>query len=207
MDGTTVQKGGLNEYADAMAQPLHDHPDLTAAEFEIAARTGVYGSARLELRDGEIVEVSPQHFRHGWTKTVLAEALRAAAEERPTGLMVMQEVSLGLGEYFQPLPDIVLWDPTALSDQPIGPLPGHAVRLVIEVSDSTLADDLGAKLKSYAAAGVTEYWVADMTGRWLLLHSDPTQEGYTNRVPVAFGNPAVALTLPLTLDTSRLKQA
>ena len=38
---------------------------------------------------------------------------------------------------------------------------------MIEVADSSLADDLGAKLEQYARAGIPRYWVVDVVGRTL----------------------------------------
>ena len=53
------------------------------------------------------------------------------------------------------------------------------IRLLIEVSDATLARDLTIKAALYARAGVPEYWVIDVTGRRLLIHGTPGTDGYT----------------------------
>jgi len=47
------------------------------------------------------------------------------------------------------------------------------VALLVEVADSSLAKDLDAKLKLYAAAGIQEYWVVDVRGRTLTIHREP----------------------------------
>ena len=40
-------------------------------------------------------------------------------------------------------------------------VPGELLKLVVEVSVTTQARDLGPKLRAYAAAGVPQYWVVD----------------------------------------------
>src|SRR5690606_36340499 len=44
--------------------------------------------------------------------------------------------------------------------------------LVVEVSDTTLEEDTHAKASLYAAGGVADYWVIDVTGR-VLVFRDP----------------------------------
>ena len=45
--------------------------------------------------------------------------------------------------------------------------------LVVEVWDSTLAIDLGSKAELYAAAGISDYWVLDMSNHLAIIHRDP----------------------------------
>ena len=61
--------------------------------------------------------------------------------------------------------------------------------LVVEVSDTTLALDLAEKAELYATAGVSDYWVLDLTGRRLLVFRDPA--------PVAAGGAAYRTHLTL----------
>lgn len=207
MDGGAVQIGEQTAYPKAMsARATHDLR-FTAAEFERIALAGGFSNVRLELRDGEIVKMSPTYVPHADVHGELYFALKTATAQSDSGLQVMLEVSVSLGDYFQPLPDIVVWDPSVLDKRPTGPMPATAVRIVIEVSDSTLADDLGAKLADYAMAGVPEYWVADIGRARLLLHAQPNGDTYERRETYPFGGAVTALTLPLTLDTSSLIEA
>ena len=57
--------------------------------------------------------------------------------------------------------------------------PGPAdVLLLIEVADMTLDLDLGQKLSVYAQAGISEYWVFDLTRKVLIVHRHPTGDKY-----------------------------
>ncbi len=57
------------------------------------------------------------------------------------------------------------------------PVPGAILdelpRLVIEISDTTLARDLGEKRLAYARCGVPEYWVGDLHRRRILTFRGP----------------------------------
>ena len=52
------------------------------------------------------------------------------------------------------------------------------VRLLIEVSDSTLRMDRGKKANVYARAGIADYWIVDLNHRCVIVHRQPTGEGY-----------------------------
>ena len=97
---------------------------------------------------------------------------------------------------FQPVADIVIWDPTLAPADLTGPIPGDAVKLVIEVADASLADDLGEKLEDYASAGVAEYWVADVQARQVLRHDGPGDGRFARRAPAPLDAAIDALTIP-----------
>lgn len=152
---------------------------FTRAEFDRIARTGGFGRLRVELRRGRIVEMSPQHNPHARLKMKLQRALDMAIAAAGLRLETVTEVSVGFGDGFEPMPDIVVIDPTLAPEALEGPLPAAAVKLVIEVASSSLADDLGAKASEYAEAGLAEYWVADVTARTLHRHGAPVDGVYT----------------------------
>jgi len=52
------------------------------------------------------------------------------------------------------------------------------ILLVIEVAGSSLDQDLGEKSALYAAAGIRDYWVVDLVDRRIVVHRDPSPEGY-----------------------------
>jgi len=58
--------------------------------------------------------------------------------------------------------------------------PGPAeIGLVIEVSDTSLARDRGIKLRSYARASISPYWIVDLIGRTVEVYTDPDAEAST----------------------------
>ena len=54
----------------------------------------------------------------------------------------------------------------------------HDALLVVEVADSSLRLDLTLKSVLYAAAGVPEYWVADVERQLLNVLTHPSPHGY-----------------------------
>lgn len=57
--------------------------------------------------------------------------------------------------------------------------PGSSdVCLLVEISDTTLAFDLGIKARLYARAGIAEYWVVDVAGQRIIVDRDPRDGVY-----------------------------
>ena len=188
-----------------MNAPVRTPLILTDAQFEDMTRRGAFTKVgRVELRGGVITPMSPVHLSHSNIQLALIFAVQAAIAASGLKLRMNQEISIAFGAGFQPTADIVVWDPALAPADLDGPIPGVAVRLVVEVADASLGDDMGQKLADYADAGLAEYWVADVRGRVLFRHEQPVTGGYKVRSPVLFGQPAPALTLSLTVDTAAL---
>ncbi len=122
---------------------------------------------RLELIDGEVLEVIAKGTRHTAVVHRLARALTPLLEshqdgERPlSGHELRIEAPLDLGEHQEPEPDLAVV--TARSDAWLEAHPTAAdTLLVIEVADASLAYDLDTKLRLYQQAGIANYWVVDV---------------------------------------------
>ena len=188
-----------------MNAPHKAPSQFTSREFTRLVRAGGFGDVRVELRRGMIVKMNPQYRPHAKVKRLLAKAIEQGLTETSINWIVDQEVSVDLDENFQPLPDIAVWDPAGGHDDADGPIPKGAIRLIVEVCDSSLADDLGDKLKEYADAGIAEYWVADVKGKIILRHYGPGADGYAQRITSRFGEAFNSLTFPtLKFDTKSL---
>jgi len=87
-----------------------------------------------------------------------------------------------------------------------GAVPVEQVRLAVEVSDTTLADDLGRKRALYALGGIPEYWVVDLSARVVLQHWSPVGDAYARAAVVPFGGELASATLPgLVIPTAGLR--
>jgi Uma2 family endonuclease len=49
---------------------------------------------------------------------------------------------------------------------------------LIEAADSSLRFDRQIKMPVYGAAGIPEYWIADVERELLIVHRDPQADGY-----------------------------
>jgi Uma2 family endonuclease len=52
------------------------------------------------------------------------------------------------------------------------------VLLLIEVADTSISYDRGAKLPLYARAGIPEVWIVDLAGEVIERHTDPSEGRY-----------------------------
>ena len=138
--------------------------------------TGILGPEdRVELLEGEIVEMSPEKSRHATAVDLALECLRKAFGP---GYTIRVQHPLSLGDRSEPEPDlaVVKGTPRDYADRH----PSEA-SLVVEVADTSLEHDRGRKARVYAQAGVTEYWIVNLVEQRLEVHRDPGAEGYRSR--------------------------
>ena len=164
---------------------------FSASDFELLHEAGALDAVRkAELIDGDIYGMSPQLARHSRAKTQLALAIGAGLAAIGSSLDVMIEVSVVIANDSVPEPDIVV--SSYAGDRYV---PAATVSLIVEVSDSTLDRDLGRKLELYARAGIPEYWVVDLNGGRVLMHSLPDAGDYLERIEVPPGEALVSATI------------
>lgn len=182
-------------WAEGAPAPLR----LSDAEFDALVDAGMTAQlGRVELRGGELWRMNPVDLPHARMRRALARQLETAAAN--VGLDVVDEV----GVYFQgyvPVPDIVIF----AQSRPARKLAGADVRLIVEVSDTTLDDDLGDKRARYAAARLGEYWVVDMKARRILRFHAPAGDAFTEAPAVAAGARCESVTLAgVAIETAGL---
>ena len=141
----------------------------TKSEFYRMADLGWFTGQRAELVDGEIVVLSPRKFLHASTTDRVAEQLKNLLG---FGYWVRTQLPLDTGEASLPEPDIsvVRGRREDYSDHP------NQAALVVEVSDTTLGFDRGAKANDYAAAGVPEYWIVNLVDNRLEVFRKPVAD-------------------------------
>ena len=164
---------------------------VTVAEFELMIQAGVFApDARLELLNGEIIEMSPIGVPHAKCVRRLSKRLDRKFGDR---VEVDTQNPIELPSDGRPQPDIVLYD-LELDDTEL-PLPEN-IYLVIEVSDSTLKDDRTTKLINYAREGIKEYWIVNLIHNQLEVYRDPEGERYATTFTVKPGALQACLAFP-----------
>ncbi len=173
---------------------------FTVDEYERLAEIGVPAHCdRVELLDGEIVEMSPIGTLHasvvGRLTSVLSRRLGDRAivwVQNPIQLRAVRSV---------PQPDLVLLRPQADFYAAMRPGPGD-VLLLMEVMDTSAETDRRVKLPLYARAGITETWLVDVNTAELHAFRAPAETGYTHTrvlgraevvTPAAFPNVTLAV--------------
>ncbi len=148
---------------------------VTADEFHHLWDSGFFkGLRRVILVDGEMIEMPMPDPPHDIGVSATDEFLRAAF---PTGHYVRNQQGFNAGLDTDPGPDLAV---VRGSFRDYTRHPATAV-LVVEVANSSLAYDRRQKTHIYAAAGVPEYWVLDVTGRQLLVFRDPVADPAAER--------------------------
>ena len=123
------------------------------------ADAGIFGEDdRVELLDGEIVEMAPVGSRHAACVNKLTQLFVERSEGRA---LLAPRNPITLGERSEPQPDLALLRPRADYYASGHPTPDE-VLLVVEVGDTTAEWDRRHKLPLYAAAGVAEVWLVDL---------------------------------------------
>jgi hypothetical protein len=141
-------------------------------EYERIVAAGILGPAdRVELIEGEIVEMAAIGSRHAACVRELQALLMGA-----DALLSVQQ-PIRLDDLSEPEPDLALVRPRDDVYASAHPRPDD-VLLLVEVSDTAFPADLGAKLPLYAAAGIAETWGVDLRGGRVLVHRQPSADGY-----------------------------
>ena len=145
--------------------------DWTVDSFYRAIEAGMFECPqRLELIQGEVIEkLSPQQPPHA------SSILRAAREtQRAFGDHghVRTQMPLDISKPTEPEPDVAVVR-GQLEDFDEHQPTASDVLLIIEVSDTTLGYDRNCKAAVYAEAGIGDYWVLALNGRWMEVRRDP----------------------------------
>lgn len=148
---------------------------FTVEDYHKMAEAGILTEDdRVELIEGEIVEMAPIGRRHMASvdrfTLLLVRALSPKAIVRVGG-------AVRLSGFTEPQPDLILLRPQA-DFYPTADAAPSDVLLVVEVADSSLAYDRRVKAPLYVRLGVPEYWIADLNGTGIIVHREPGPDGY-----------------------------
>jgi Uma2 family endonuclease len=170
----------LTEFPVTPPPPEPPRKRWTRSECIALEASGLWEQQKLELVQGELISKMGKNRPHvntltmlqGWLIQVFGltfvnpEApIDVAPEDNPTN---------------EPEPDVIVLR-KELSNFRSNPRP-EDVLLVVEVADSSLSFDLSVKARLYARAGIAEYWVADVAGRRIYVHRNPSGGQYASVV-------------------------
>jgi Uma2 family endonuclease len=148
---------------------------FTVGEYERMGETGVFSpDARVELIEGEIIEMSPIGSRHAACVEPTAELIRESLERR---FQVRSQNPIVLNDFSEPQPDIVVLRSRLDFYRSAHPVP-EDVLLVIEVADTTVQYDRYTKMPLYARAGIPEVLLFNLPDDQLEYFSQPAMGTY-----------------------------
>jgi Uma2 family endonuclease len=166
---------------------------FSVMEYYRMAETGVLRpDARVELLNGEIIDMSPIGPFHGSVTAYLTEFFAAASKGR---WQTRVQNPVRLDEHSEPQPDLVLAKPSPDFYRKRHPQPDDLF-LLIEVSDSTLAADQAEKLPAYGRAGVAEVWIVNLNETTIEVYREPHFTGYGSKTILRAGDTIAPLAFP-----------
>lgn len=147
----------------------------TLDEYHRMIEVGLLDDRQVELLNGEIVEMSPEGEPHAYYSTEADNYLRKVLGDRVT-IRQGKPITI-LSSNSEPEPDLAIVQPLGREYLQHHPYPENIFWL-IEFSNTSLSKDIDIKRKTYAAAGICEYWVMDLKYHQLRVFRDPANGDY-----------------------------
>jgi Uma2 family endonuclease len=145
----------------------------TRDEYDKMIAAGLFAPGeRVELIDGEILQMTPQGSAHFTAISLAEEALRKAFG---AGFQVRSQAPLSLPGDSEPEPALAVVAGTPRDYR--NAHPGTAL-IVMEVADNTLQHDRRRKGSLYARAGIRDFWIINLIDRCIEVYRDPGLGSY-----------------------------
>ena len=166
---------------------------FTANEYQRMGQVGILGEDdRLELLEGEIVEMAPIGSRH---QAAVDRLTRLFSNRVADEAMVRVQGPVRLGEDSEPQPDLILLRrrPDFYASAHPGP---EDVLLLVEMSDTSPEYDREVKVPLYARHGIVEVWLVGLEAGIVDVYRGPTTQGYQEVSQLQQGQRLSLETLP-----------
>ena len=183
-------------------------PNVTIAKWTLEQYhqmidAGILDDQKVELLNGEIIEMSPEGEPHAYYASTVGDYLRNLLGDRAK-IREHHPITIPATQS-EPEPDIAVVQPLGREYLQHHPYPENIFWL-IEFSNTSLKKDLDPKAKAYAVAGIPEYWVINLQTMELIVMRDPVNGAYRSQVTLNNGTinllafPAVAISVRQLLD-------
>jgi Uma2 family endonuclease len=146
-------------------------------EWHDLVNSGVLAGKRVELLEGEIIEMSPEGVPHSYTHQSVSDYLRELFQ----GKAYVRDAHPITLDNSEPEPDIAIVRLPHTIYAQHHPYP-EDIYWLIEVFNETLTKDLEQKTITYARNGIPEYWVIDLKNNQLIVHTQPQDNSYAQIV-------------------------
>ncbi|HTF37048.1 MAG TPA: Uma2 family endonuclease, partial [Blastocatellia bacterium] len=144
-------------------------------EYHRMAEVGLLSEdSRVELIEGEIIEMSPIGSTHGGTVNRSSTFLNRTLGDT---VIVGVQNPVRINDFSEPQPDLALLKPRKDFYSNSHPTP-EDVLVVIEVADTSVNYDRNVKLPLYARAGIPEAWLMVLLKEVIEIHSQPKNGKY-----------------------------
>lgn len=156
---------------------VYERHRITLDEYHRMAKAGVFDAqARIELIDGELIEMAPIDPPHASTVDRILNQFAAHLAGRA---WIRCQNPMTLRPASEPQPDLILarCGESGYSDHhPYA----QDVLLAVEVSVSSLRFDRKIKVPLYARSGIRELWLVNLVENELVAYREPTDAWYAS---------------------------
>jgi len=175
---------------------------ISVEEYYHMAETGVLRpDARVELLDGEILEMSPIRPFHGGVTKFLIQFFSSSSKGK---WITAAQNPAHLDDHSEPQPDLMLLKPSSNFYRKRHPRP-EDIFLLVEISDTSLEKDQEKKLPAYARAGIAEVWIVNLNELTIKVYRQPHFAGYRSKAILQAGDQASPQLFPdVMLDVAEL---
>lgn len=166
---------------------------ITVDEYYKMAEVGILKpDERVELINGEIIQMSPIGIRHRNCVNNFTKILNRLV---PDKFIVSPQNPVRIDADDEPVPDIAVVKANAINKD----FSPEDVVLLIEVADTTYSYDRTVKIKKYATAGVPEVWLANLSKNTMETFNNPVGETYTEIREFNVGDRVQSQQLPMII--------
>lgn len=154
--------------------PYRRHP-ITVKAYQHMGAVDIFApDERMELIEGEIIDMAPIGSLHASIVTKLIDILTGKFRGRA---IIAAQNPIALGDYSAPQPDLAVLYPSDDYYAEAHPGPQN-IFLLIEVADTTATYDREVKIPLYARFGIQEIWLLDLQQKRLEVYHGPEESGY-----------------------------
>lgn len=172
---------------------LEDYHQMIAA--------GILDDRRVELLNGEIIEMAPEGEPHAYYASTVAHYLRGLLSDRAQ-ISEGHPITIPATQS-EPEPDIAVVQPLGREYLRHHPYPENVFWL-IEFSNTSLKKDSDPKAKAYATAGIAEYWIVNLQKMELIVMGNPVNGAYQSQTTLTEGTIAPIAFPDLAISVRRL---
>jgi Uma2 family endonuclease len=173
----------------------------TLDDYHRMGEVGLLKGRRVELLNGEIIEMPPESPEHAQLNTDGADYLRFLLGEKA---LIRDAKPITIPETSsEPEPDLAIVQPLRILYRSRHPYPENIFWL-IEYSNTSLNKDLDAKRKAYAFAGIVEYWIVDLKNQVVKVLTNPIDGDYTSEINLSGGKVSPIAFPEITIEVQKI---
>jgi Uma2 family endonuclease len=173
----------------------------TIEKYHQMIEAGVLDDLRVELLNGEIVEMPSEGVEHAFRCGRVAKVLRRELGDR---VEIREAHPITLPEQgSEPEPDLAVVEAPDDIYAEHHPYPEN-IYLIVENAYSSLIQDKELKRLIYAQAGIMEYWIVNLKDREVIVHREPIDGDYRSIQTLTSGSITLVAFPDVTIDVAQL---